>query len=138
MAEEVGFVVPPLPSDYGRDSLRKNPDGFSLIFLFLPQRCSSAPIGEKILFSPKTSFCESSHYSSSINSGKSDAIILAEEVGFEPTVLLRGQRFSRPPHSTALPLLRLIQFNSGKRTSRPDRAERSMPGSLLMPISSSC
>ena len=31
---------------------------------------------------------------------------LAEGVGFEPTVHLRAQRFSRPPHSTALASLR--------------------------------
>src|SRR3990167_9470654 len=31
---------------------------------------------------------------------------LAEEEGFEPPEPLRAQRFSRPPHSTALPLLR--------------------------------
>lgn len=31
---------------------------------------------------------------------------LAEEVGFEPTGPLRAHRFSRPAHSTALPLLR--------------------------------
>src|SRR5438034_157363 len=30
----------------------------------------------------------------------------AEGVGFEPTESLRPQRFSRPPHSTALPPLR--------------------------------
>ena len=31
---------------------------------------------------------------------------MAEEVGFEPTVRLRAQRFSRPPRSTApAPLL---------------------------------
>ena len=36
--------------------------------------------------------------------------VLAERVGFEPTDRLPGQRFSRPPHSTALaplPLERL-------------------------------
>ncbi len=31
---------------------------------------------------------------------------LAESKGFEPLVHLRGQRFSRPPHSTALATLR--------------------------------
>ena len=31
---------------------------------------------------------------------------MAEEEGFEPPELLQAQRFSRPPHSTALPLLR--------------------------------
>ena len=33
------------------------------------------------------------------------SIVMAEEVGFEPTDLVKGQRFSRPPHSTTLPLL---------------------------------
>ncbi len=33
--------------------------------------------------------------------------IMAEEVGFEPTDLVKGQRFSRPPHSTTLPLLHM-------------------------------
>lgn len=32
---------------------------------------------------------------------------LAERQGFEPWVHLRGQRFSRPPHSTALASLRI-------------------------------
>ena len=32
---------------------------------------------------------------------------LAEGVGFEPTDLAKGQRFSRPPHSSTLPSLRL-------------------------------
>ena len=32
--------------------------------------------------------------------------ILAEEVGFEPTVDFHLRRFSRPVHSTTLPLLR--------------------------------
>ena len=32
--------------------------------------------------------------------------VLAEEVGFEPTVPVRVQRFSRPPPSTTRPLLR--------------------------------
>ena len=33
-------------------------------------------------------------------------IILAEREGFEPSVRLHVQRFSRPPHSTTLPPLR--------------------------------
>jgi hypothetical protein len=33
---------------------------------------------------------------------------VAEEVGFEPTERSHVQRFSRPPHSTTLPPLRLI------------------------------
>ena len=32
--------------------------------------------------------------------------IMAEEVGFEPTVGVNPRRFSRPVHSTTLPLLR--------------------------------
>ena len=31
---------------------------------------------------------------------------MAEEVGFEPTVGVNPRRFSRPVHSTTLPLLR--------------------------------
>lgn len=31
---------------------------------------------------------------------------MAEKEGFEPPDPSRGQRFSRPPHSTALPFLR--------------------------------
>ena len=31
---------------------------------------------------------------------------MAEEVGFEPTVRVNVRRFSRPVHSTTLPLLR--------------------------------
>jgi hypothetical protein len=38
--------------------------------------------------------------------------ILAERVGFEPTVPVRGRRFSRPVHSTALPPLLLLQSTS--------------------------
>ena len=34
---------------------------------------------------------------------------MAERVGFEPTVPVRGRRFSRPVHSTALPPLRRIR-----------------------------
>ena len=36
---------------------------------------------------------------------------MAEEVGFEPTVRVNVRRFSRPVHSTTLPLLRLGSFN---------------------------
>ena len=36
-----------------------------------------------------------------INTGQ-----VAEEVGFEPTVRFHARRFSRPVHSTTLPLLR--------------------------------
>ena len=37
---------------------------------------------------------------------KPDGSIVAEEEGFEPPEPFRAQRFSRPPHSTTLPLLR--------------------------------
>ncbi len=37
---------------------------------------------------------------------KKGGVKLAEEVGFEPTEGLHPQRFSRPPHSTTLPLFR--------------------------------
>ena len=44
---------------------------------------------------------------------------LAEEEGFEPPELLQAQRFSRPPHSTALPLLRgKVMSYSLRRISR--------------------
>ena len=46
---------------------------------------------------------------------------MAEEVGFEPTVDLRPQQLSRLPRSTTLPLLSLLQSNSGKRISSPTR-----------------
>src|SRR5438093_13393808 len=42
----------------------------------------------------------------------------AEGVGFEPTEALRLQRFSRPPHSTALPPLRGSN-DAGFRSPRP-------------------
>ena len=35
---------------------------------------------------------------------------MAEEVGFEPTVRSHARRFSRPVHSTTLPLLRSGPF----------------------------
>ncbi len=60
---------------------------------------------------------------------------LAEEVGFEPTVPFRAQRFSRPPPSTTRPLLRIARiihrFSSHRsdeggvtkrRRRRPDKA----------------
>ena len=40
--------------------------------------------------------------------GPASAINLAEREGFEPSEHLRAQRFSRPPHSTALPSLRRV------------------------------
>jgi hypothetical protein len=42
----------------------------------------------------------------------SSDLSLAEKEGFEPPVRLPGQRFSRPPHSTALPFLRAQKYNS--------------------------
>ena len=42
---------------------------------------------------------------------------MAERVGFEPTDRLPGQRFSRPPHSTALAPLRKV-FVSGSVAER--------------------
>src|SRR2546430_9512795 len=44
----------------------------------------------------------------------------AEGVGFEPTEALRLQRFSRPPHSTALPPLRCGN-DAGFVALRPSR-----------------
>ena len=42
-----------------------------------------------------------------INTGNRDSEdMVAEEVGFEPTVGVNPRRFSRPVHSTTLPLLR--------------------------------
>ena len=38
--------------------------------------------------------------------------LMAEEVGFEPTVRVNVRRFSRPVHSTTLPLLRRDPFSS--------------------------
>ena len=42
--------------------------------------------------------------------GRFPTSVLAEEVGFEPTVPSRVQRFSRPPPSTTRPLLRLARI----------------------------
>jgi hypothetical protein len=36
---------------------------------------------------------------------------MAESQGFEPRDPVKGQRFSRPPHSTALPTLRRLRLN---------------------------
>jgi hypothetical protein len=35
---------------------------------------------------------------------------IAEKEGFEPPVPVKEQRFSRPPHSTALPFLRVQKY----------------------------
>ena len=55
--------------------------------------------------------------------GKPDQISTqAEEVGFEPTGPLRAHRFSRPAHSTTLPLLRIVPpdfIHAAKRGQNP-------------------
>ena len=44
---------------------------------------------------------------------------MAEEVGFEPTVGVNPRRFSRPVHSTTLPLLRhKVEYWVSKMLSR--------------------
>ncbi len=43
---------------------------------------------------------------------------MAEEVGFEPTVDFHLRRFSRPVHSTTLPLLRLGSHYSAQSDSK--------------------
>ena len=45
--------------------------------------------------------------------------MLAEGVGFEPTVLVRGRQFSRLVHSTALPPLRGCGLRA-QATGKPD------------------
>jgi hypothetical protein len=47
---------------------------------------------------------------------RSGCLRLAEEVGFEPTVTFRLQRFSRPPVSTAHALLRSVTRDRSKNT----------------------
>ena len=47
-------------------------------------------------------------FQSSALSPQSSAV--AERVGFEPTVPLRVQRFSRPPDSTTLAPLRMVDY----------------------------
>src|SRR4029077_15444397 len=44
------------------------------------------------------------------------AVTVAEGVGFGPTEALRLQRFSRPPHSTALPPLRSSDYGLVSRS----------------------
>ena len=53
--------------------------------------------GGQFYATPKTPYL----YSQSDNIG-----VVAEEVGFEPTEGVNPRRFSRPVHSTTLPLLR--------------------------------
>ena len=44
-----------------------------------------------------------------------EVLDMAEEVGFEPTVPSRAQRFSRPPPSTTRPLLQFLYFDTNFR-----------------------
>jgi hypothetical protein len=61
---------------------------------------------------------------------------LAEGVGFEPTESLHPQRFSRPPHSTALPPLRCCN-HAGFVAIRPSQSTRDGSAALLpLPIPS--
>ncbi len=46
---------------------------------------------------------------------------MAEEVGFEPTVRFHARRFSRPVHSTTLPLLRLIRPSALQPILKPQK-----------------
>ncbi len=50
-----------------------------------------------------TFYCDISHLAAPCKEMEVD---LAEAVGFEPTVPVKVQRFSRPPQSTTLPRLR--------------------------------
>ena len=45
--------------------------------------------------------------------------VLAERVGFEPTVRLHAQRFSRPPDSTTLAPLRADGYGSESSRTLP-------------------
>ncbi len=45
--------------------------------------------------------------------------IVAEEVGFEPTEGVNPRRFSRPVHSTTLPLLRPALINQNRLILKP-------------------
>ena len=74
------------PENATAHSLKGNPDGFLLMFSFLLRRCSSAPIGEKILFSPKTSFCESFFSARNKIYTEMDFLILVVRVRLEPTI----------------------------------------------------
>ena len=49
---------------------------------------------------------------------------MAEEVGFEPTVDFHLRRFSRPVHSTTLPLLRRRPSNRSLMILKEQRSER--------------
>jgi hypothetical protein len=91
-----GFVVPPSRDiDARRDSLRKNPDGFSLTlprtikvrgrFPFPSAKKCSAPIREKVPFSLKIPFCESFYTCVIKYDTPTHALILVVREGFEPS-----------------------------------------------------
>src|SRR5688572_24270594 len=64
---------------------------------------------------------------------------MAEGVGFEPTVLVRGRQFSRLVHSTALPPLRGTRIAGGNywkdrpRSSHRRRLQRSNVTTIVKP-----
>ena len=59
---------------------------------------------------------------SGFSSQQRDCTILAEGVGFEPTVLVRGRQFSRLVHSTALPPLRGTRIARARYCKVPIRS----------------
>ena len=58
--------------------------------------------------------------------------IMAEEVGFEPTVDFHLRRFSRPVHSTTLPLLRHPPFNREKLILKPLNIGKISPNVIVL------
>src|SRR5688572_13847605 len=56
---------------------------------------------------------------------------MAERVGFEPTVPLRAQRFSRPSQSTTLAPLRNCEDDPGSRAGAGRQAARLAQGPML-------
>jgi hypothetical protein len=56
---------------------------------------------------------------------------MAEEVGFEPTVDFHLRRFSRPVHSTTLPLLRRPPFNPEKLILKPLKIGKISPNDCV-------
>ena len=56
---------------------------------------------------------------------------MAEEVGFEPTVDFHLRRFSRPVHSTTLPLLRRLPFNPEKLILKPQKIGKILPNGFV-------
>ena len=62
------------------------------------------PSGAGDLLAP-ASTCNRSLRGKKIQQNQVNQVHLAEEVGFEPTVRFHARRFSRPVHSTTLPLL---------------------------------